>query len=94
MEMIMQPQSTAHAVVTNPETFYDQPDILAVAWELLMAERGKRVELDHLGPPAHLIKTHRANIVADDFVDRTPRILARIRRHVAQTSAPQGGDAA
>ena len=85
---------TARAVVTNPEHFHTQPAVLACAWDILMAERGKRVDLDHLGPPAHLVRTHRANVVADDFADRAPRILARIRRHVAQTSAPQGGDAA
>ncbi len=82
---------TARAVVTNPEHFHKQPAILACAWDILMAERGKRVDLDRLGPPAHIVKAEPFNPVLADFDSRTPRILARIRQHVAQSN---GGDAA
>ena len=82
---------TAHAVVTNPEHFHNQPKILACAWDILMAERGKRVDIDRLGPPAHIVEAERFNPVLADFDSRTPRILARIRQHVAQSTS---GDAA
>lgn len=82
---------TAHAVVTNPEHFHTQPAILACAWDILMTERGKRVDLDRLGPPAHIVKAEPFNPVLADFDNRTPRILGRIRQHVAQSN---GGDAA
>jgi hypothetical protein len=82
---------TAHAIVTNPEHFHTQPAILACAWDILMAERGKRVDLDRLGPPAHIVKAEPFNPVLADFESRTPRILDRIRQHVAQSTS---GDAA
>ena len=82
---------TAHAVVTNPEHFHTRPAILACAWDILMAERGKRVDLKRLGPPAHIVKAQPFNPVLADFDSRTPRILARIRRHAGQNT---GGDAA
>ena len=82
---------TAHAVVTNPEHFHMQPAIIACAWDILMAERGKRVDLERLGPPAHIVKVEASNPVLADFDSLTPRILARIRHHVAQST---GGDAA
>ena len=82
---------TAHAVVTNPEHFHTRPAILASAWDIRMAERGKRVDLDRLGSPAHIVKAEPFNPVLADFDSRTPRILARIRHHVAQSD---GGDAA
>jgi hypothetical protein len=82
---------TAHAVVTNPEHFHTRPAILACAWDILMAERGKRVDLDRLGPPAHIVEAKPSNPVLADFDSRSPRILARIRHHVVQTT---GGDAA
>ena len=82
---------TAHAVVTNPEHFHTQPAILACAWGILMAERGKRVHLDRLGPPVHIVKAEPFNPVLVDFDSRAPRILARIRQHVAESTS---GDAA
>jgi hypothetical protein len=82
---------TAYAVVTNPEHFHTRPAILACAWDILMAERGKRVDLDRLGPPAHIVEAKPSNPVLADFDSRTPRILARIRHHAAQST---GGDAA
>ncbi|GEM_PF-2473310 len=78
---------TAHAVVTNPEHFHTQPAILACAWDILMAERGKRVDLDRLGPPAHIVEAKPSNPVLVDFESRSPRILARIRHHVAQSTS-------
>ncbi|MFC6641338.1 MULTISPECIES: hypothetical protein [Sulfitobacter] len=83
--------TTAHAVVTNPEHFHTRPAILACAWDILMAERGKRVDLDRLGPPAHIVKAEPFNRVLADFDSRTPRLIARIRHHVAHST---GGDAA
>lgn len=82
---------TAHAVVTNPEHFHTRPAILACAWDILMAKRGNRVDLERLGPPAHIVKVEASNPVLADFDSRTPRILARIRHHVSQST---GGDAA
>lgn len=89
--MITDSTATARSVVTNPEHFHSRPAILACAWDILMAERGKRVDLDRLGPPAHIVKAEPFNPVLADLDNRTPRILARIRQHVAQSN---GGDAA
>ena len=82
---------TAHSVVTNPERFHSQPAILACAWDVLMAERGNRVELDRLGSPAHMVSSKPSNRIAADFDTRAERIRERIRRHVAKSS---GGNAA
>lgn len=90
----VQLNAAALAVVTNPEHYHAQPAILTCAWDILMAERGKRVDLHRLGPPAHIVEPTSFNPVIADFDSRTPRILARIRRHVAQTSGPTDGDAA
>lgn len=86
-----QTTNTARAVVTNPEHFHSRPAILACAWDILMAARGKRVDLDRLGPPAHIIETKAMNQVLADFDSRAERIRERIRRHVSQSS---GGDVA
>ncbi|MEM5541780.1 hypothetical protein WNY61_03425 [Sulfitobacter sp. AS92] len=82
---------TARAVVTNPDHFHSRPTIIACAWEILMAERGKRVDLNRLGRPAHIVETKALNQVLADFDCRAERLRERIRHHVAQTS---GGDAA
>tara|TARA_R110002049_G_scaffold23545_10_gene83672 strand:+ start:54328 stop:54600 length:273 start_codon:yes stop_codon:yes gene_type:complete len=84
--------STAHAVVTNPERFHNRPNILAAAWEILMEQRGKQVNLARIGPPAHLVET-----TADSTEARATRIIARVRE-IADAKGyqrgPYGGDAA
>ena len=86
-----QTTDTARAVVTNPDHFHSRPTILACAWEILMTERGKRVDLERLGQPAHIVRINVLNQVSADFDSRAERIRERIRRHLAQSS---GGDAA
>mgnify|MGYP003149098237 FL=1 len=86
-----QTTKTARSVVTNPEQFHCQPTILACAWDILMTERGKRVDLERLGRPAHIVESAPGNPVTVDSEARAARIRERIRRHVAKSS---GGDAA
>lgn len=93
----MQPTDTAaHAVVTHPEQFYSRPAILAAAWDILMSQRGKRVDLKRLGAPAHLVEVTRVNPVIADMDECHDRVIARIRAHVSRLQAdrPTGGDAA
>ncbi len=91
------PNKTARDVVNNPETYHAQPAILAQAWAILMEERGHRVALDHIGPPAHRIAAPAPVSLADDLAIRRPRITARIREiAIAKgfTRGPHDGDAA
>ncbi|WOI30065.1 hypothetical protein [Sulfitobacter dubius] len=83
--------TTAYVVVMTPPHFSDQPSILGCTWGTLMSEHGKRKDLERLGAPAYIVETKPFNPVLADFDSRTPRILARIRQHVAQSN---GGDAA
>lgn len=43
------PAGTAFAVVTHPTEFADQPEVRAIAWSVLLAERGQRMDLVRFG---------------------------------------------
>lgn len=76
---------TARDIVTDAETFADQPAILTAAWAMLMAERGCRVDPDRLDRPAHLVARFGPEAQGCDLLTaaRAARIRARVRDHAA-----------
>lgn len=69
----------AREIVTDPDRFADQPAILGLAWAALMAARGRRVDLDRLGQPGHLVdRTGACEGLSDIMAGRAMRIRAAI----------------
>ena len=67
---------TPRDVLTDPATYCDLPGLFAEAWAAHAATRVRKVDLDQLGPPAHLIAPAEATCAS------AARIRARIARHV------------
>lgn len=75
----------AREIVTDPARYVDWPSALPAAWATLMEARGRRVALDRIATPAHLIDRHGATAGLDDIhAHRAARIRNRIQAHMAR----------
>ena len=78
------PAEIARDVIRNPAAFHGQPAVLASAWATLMEARGNRVNLDHIGPPAHRVVPDMIPPLQDEATLRSARVSARVAQIAQQ----------
>lgn len=78
--------SVALSVITNPAHFYEQPEVLREAWQILKAARGEAVDMQRVGPAAYRVETEGPPISRAQAMSR--HCLERLRQHAASKGIP------